>query len=366
MAITDNFQAGIIDMVEDLVTADKLKISEAIFKKTQEITDVTNSHTVITGVRNGTLVPIINGQPSYESFPFTDEKLCGTNSCDVNTQYSTKKWELGLIDCRIPICLRSFDENFLLFWNQFRVINPDISDMNSAFMAYIISRVKTNLLAAQWRVTYFGDKSSSSNLFNGFDGFYAQAEVGGGISEPITENTQTTLEAQRMTGERVYEVLDKMYEDAMETDWFDETTAQFVLTKFMATPFVQYLNSLGDRIPVCCEILNPDNIQARRRFNLNNISFHGIPVIVHSELDGVIKGTTELNGGSATTARVDPNRAILTTKNNLLIGTSETKNLSYLDIFYDKKDKNIYIDANSYIGSSIPTDEYVIAGLTNN
>jgi hypothetical protein len=365
MAITDNFKEGIVDVVNNLVSADKLKISEAIFKKTQEVTNVTNSHTVVPGVRNGQLIPIIDGEPNYESFPFNQVNSCDAPECGVNTKYSTYKWNLGLIECRIPICLRSFEEDFLLFWNQFRVINPDISDINSAYMAYIIGKVKTDLLAAQWRVVYFGDTSSSSRLFNGFDGFYTQMESRGGNNLPIIENTAANLSGQKMTGEKVYEILEQMYKEASDTDWFDETKSQFIITRFMAQPFIDYLNRLADKVPVCCDIINPDNIQKQRRFTLDNISFHGIPVKVYRELDGVIKGTTALNGGSATSKRVNPNRVILTQKTNLLIGTSETKNLNYFDVFYDKKDKKIYIDANSYLGAGVPTEEFITAGLVN-
>jgi hypothetical protein len=358
--INTNFE-DFLTYITGLVAAEKADISNAIFTKHLGVSDVTRSHTVITGVKNGSLVPIIDSEPNYESFPFIDANDCKDETCDVSLEYSSKKWELAQIGCLYPFCMKKFDDEFMTFYNQFKILNPAITDLNSIFMSFIVKNIKDNLLASQWRVTYFADKASTSKLFNGFDGFYTQAEAGNGIKIDIPKNAATTLADQRLTGEEVYNTLAQMDDEASTTDWYDEATAQYRLTEFMARPFMNWLNALGDKIPVCCDIYDADAIQQARRFNLNNMRFRGKPIIVHRELDRVIAKTSELNGGSSTTPRVNPNRALLTAKTNLLIGTSQTKDLNYFKAFYVEKEETIYIRANSYIGSSIPTDEYVIA-----
>lgn len=54
--------------------------------------DITKKHTVVTGVRNGSLVPILTDQPNYEAFPFVDASSCNTEECDINATYSGVKW----------------------------------------------------------------------------------------------------------------------------------------------------------------------------------------------------------------------------------------------------------------------------------
>ena len=79
------------------------------------------------------------------------------------------------------------------------------------------------------------------------------------------------------------------------------------------------------------------------------------------EWDAIINGTAELNGGGGAAARENPNRIILTSKDNLLIGTEERQQLSMLDVFYEKKDKKVYIDAEAYLGAAVPLNEYILA-----
>ena len=91
------------------------------------------------------------------------------------------------------------------------------------------------------------------------------------------------------------------------------------------------------------------------------MTFHGIPIMPMPEWDAVINNVTVLNGGGGAAKRVDPNRALLIAKTNLLIGTEEQDMLSMLDVFYDKKDKKVYIDAEAYLGAAIPQREYILA-----
>lgn len=353
MAYSDNFSEQITDFVESLVAADKLEFSELIYRQNEEVSDLVSEHQIQTGVRNGHMIPIINNEANFESFPFTDQKSCDTPACDLTTEYSNKRWELGIIGCRVPICMKSFDEDFLLFWNMFRR-TPSESDIETAFIQFLINQFQTNLLAAQWRVAYFGDKSSSSNLFNGIDGFFTQAEaVGANQRVPIVENAALTLAGQRLSGERVLELLNEMYDKATGELWFDLSTARFKMTRINALAFIGYLNKLGKNSPWNCECLDPNAVGNANVFTLQGLRFNGIPIEVHNEWDMVINKTAELNGGGGTNPRTNPNRILLTYRSNLRIGTPETDSLNSFDIFYDKKDRKIYMDGDSHIGSSL-------------
>lgn len=366
MAIQGNFATAITDLVDSLTAAEKLNISELLFTKAFGVNSLQDQHTVMTGVRNGNLIPIITTQANYESFPFNDQTDCSKPTCDVNETYSTFKWNLGLIECRVPICMRSFEEDFLKFWNEYKQVTND-PDLNTALLQRIIDVFTMNMRAAMWRVVYFGDTASSSNLFDGFDGFFVQAGANPSQVIDITENSGGTFAAQKMTGEEVYNLLISMYDQAASEVWFDPARLEYRITRQMAASLVSFLNGLTDRSPYNCECLVAGQITSARTFMLEGLRVNGIPVLVHQEWDGVINGTSELNGGGGTNPRVDPNRAFLTYRDNLLIGTSNTESLEYFDIFYDKLTNKIYLDGGAYIGAGIPLiDEYIVAGVASN
>lgn len=363
MAYTDNFVSELLPLVKDLESADKFNFSRLLFEKTYLPTDILNKHTLLTGVRNGNLVPIISDAPNYSSFPFVDANSCSRTECDIESNYSAKKWDLGLISCTIPICLRSFNDNFLIFWNSYKMLNPAKIDsvyLKTALLQYLTNKVKTNLDAAKWRVVYFADKNKNSNKFNGFNGFFTQMEANPDYVIKIDENDAATYTDQKQDGLSIYNTLVKMEAAYLQSTWAWDKPPVYRMTKTQATTLSAYLNSLKDTS--CCDgigKLNPDNIQ-RNFYKFDELSFHGIPIEVIPEWDNVINGNVELNGGGGDNPREKPNRIILTYKENLLIGTEEKDMLTDLDIFYDKKDRQVYITAESYLGSSVPLNHYIL------
>lgn len=362
MAYTDNFVSTLLPLVEDLVSADKMELSELLYSKSFEDGDVSDSHTIVPGVRHGHVIPILNNNPDYESFPFVDETSCAPTDCDVSNEFASHKWELGLIECRVGICLRSFDENFLRFFNQWRQTQEGEPDLNTAMIAFISDKFSLNHKAATWRTSYFGDKNSASAFFNGIDGFFTQAEANASQVIDIAKNDGLTFAEQAMTGQEVYDTLENMYLSAGEQAWFDPSIMEFRITRAMATKLVTFLNGLNDLKGYQCECIDPNTATQSRVFMLEGLRIFGLPVLVHNAWDGVINGTAELNGGGGTAARVNPNRALLTYRNNLLIGTSQSEALESMDIWYDKTDKKVYLEGSSYLGAGIPMkDEYILA-----
>ena len=364
MAYTDNFVEDFLPMVDDLISAENATYRALIFNKVFIASDIAKDHTVVTGVRNGSLVPIIDMEPNYNAFPFIDAESCDTEECDLNMNYSGKKWELGLISCRVGICLRTFNGNFLVFWNSYKMLNPAKVDrvyLRTALLQYLTDLLTNSFEIAKWRVEYFGDKASASNLLNGFDGWFAQAAAVPGLVVPIAKNNGATFALQQMTGQEIYDLLLAMETKYLEQEWAGEKPMEFRITKKMAMTLAAFMNKLKDS--ACCdgvERLNPDNIGSRF-YDYMKLAFHGIPLKVMPEWDKIINKVTPLNGGGGTAARVDPNRVLLINKTNLLIGTEEREMLKMLDIFYDKKDKKVYFDLEAYLGAAIPLREYILA-----
>lgn len=358
MAVTTNFSTAVLDLVTDLVTADKVRLSEAVYESSFEVSPLAENHQVITGVRDGNIIPILSTAPQYNSFPYKNPADCTIPVCDLDLGFSAKAWQLGMIACKIPICINTFNENFLVFWGSNKRIFGD-ENLSSALMQFIVEKFQTNLQAAMWRVAFFGDRSTDSgdanySLLRPIDGIFTQAEAGDGTKILITQNNSGTAGAPvALTGEAVYEYLLQAYNVAVLQPWFNQATARFEMTAAMASALVGWLNGLGDRNGINCECYSADGITAMRSFNIDSdLRIFGIPIHVHRELDGVISA---LNLGF-------PYRAILTADTNIMIGTSELDQLPAFDIWYSKDDDQIYIKGGANIGASLVTNEYVYLG----
>lgn len=376
MSIKSNFKETIIDVVGSLTKQEKMDFSNVLHKKSVEVSDLTKDHTVLTGVRHGNHIPMIDTRANYESFPFSNPNTCAVPECSLDTTFSTKAWELGLIECKIGICLREFDDDFLRFFNQYKMVNTD-KEMNedeylqSAIVQYLVDKFKKNHNAGQWRGAYFGDKSSSSNLFNGINGFFTQAEANAENVIAIEKNQNSTYKDQALSGAEVYEVLQKMYEKYYTDATFSNQPVEFRMTFANAKQLALYFNGLKDKS--CCnglQILDPENVAGKPKFQWDRMTFHDIPIKVMSVWDEIINYTSELNEGfvggkmvNLNGRRVNPNRILLTYKDNLLIGTSETENLSFFDIWHSQDQDKIFLKGGSYFGAGIPELESCIVAI---
>lgn len=351
--IDNNFQDGIMSLVNGLTGAELVEMSNVIFTKSFEVSKISDQFTITTGVREGNVIPIMSTAPKYDSFPYKNPQDCTIPVCDLNLEFSAKVWQLGMIACTIPICLNTFDEDFLKFWNVYRKVVQDEADLDTALLEYLIERFNKNLDAAIWRVVWFGERGIAStdqnyDLLRPIDGIFTQAEAGDGIKITIAANTTGT-----MTGEELYALFQTMYNAASATDWFDDETTEFKVTKKVATVWVTWLNNLEDYSQYNCECVSVDGVTKKNSFRVtDNLYVMGIPIKVYPELDGVIRA---LNLGR-------PYRILLTYRDNILVGTSEASQFPKFEAWYERKDNMIYLRGGAAIAAALVTDEYVYAG----
>lgn len=361
MSYSDNFVQDLLPLVTDLVSAEKMEMSEMLYSAAFEDSDISAQNEIVTGVRNGQVLPVLKDNPQPESFPFVDQNSCDETDCDITHEFSNHKWEVGLIECRVGICLRTFNENFLKFFNMVRQTQTGDIDVNTALLMFISGQFTKNLNLSTWRAAYFGDKSSASQYFNGVDGIFTQLEANPDQIVDISENDGADFSLQAIEGEAVYNYLQAMYDKATESAWFDPSLTEYRVTRSMALKLVAWLNREGKKAPNNCECIDPASAVARNVFMVEGLRINGIPVMTHNEWDKIINFSTELNGGGGANARVNPHRAILTYRENLLIGTSETDALNSFDIWHSKDDNKVYLKGSSYVGGGVPlTDEYVL------
>jgi len=366
MAInTTDFVNDVLALVTDIASGEKMQLSQAIIEKTEEYSSFENSisHTILTGIRNGNVIPILSENPNPESFPFNNATDCTVPDCDLEIKGSTHKWETGLIECRVGVCLRTFEEDFRKFFNG--NVNDFDEDTNSALMQYLVNQFKMNFNIAKWRVAYFGEKAkigASANFYNGFDGFLIQQQANPTQIIDITQNAGVDFTAQKtITGLDIYNYLVAMDTLYSEQIWNEGGALEYRMTKLTAQILSNYMNGLKDK--TCCdgvEIVNPDNI-GMKSYGLNNLSFRGIPIRVIPEWDFLINNASGLNGGGGNNARQNPHIIMLTYANNLLVGTESIDSLEHFDLWYERKDKKIYMEGGARFGTGVPLDNFILA-----
>lgn len=348
MALQGNFATAIGDLVTDLVKADIVNINEAIWQETFGVGSFSQSHTMLTNRRNGQVQPILLANDYYGSMPKGDETSCDLNACDLTPNYSAKEWCLAEYNCRIPICMRSFDEEFLVFWNMYRqgLEDPTAEPDAQAFLDYIEMIVRNQVQGTQWRVGYWGDTAAvGNNLINGCDGFFVQAEAGAG------QKIDLVVAGAEPTGEELYNAFKEAYEYAIQQVWGGETDVVWKTSYATASKLVAWLNTMTDTSQYNCSCYDPNGIVATRRFNVEGLQIFGIPVEAHREID--------LSTTAAGKAQIDKYQVLLARKSNLLVGTNTDSKMEGFDMFYDKTDRKIYIDTMVRLGVMIPLDEYV-------
>jgi len=353
MAVTTNFASTVLALVDDITSAETATLSNAYYTKFFEVGKLAENYTIIPGVRTGNVIPIISTNPNYAKFPYKDPTNCTLPACDIDLPFEAKAWQIGMIACKTTVCINGFDENFLAFWGRYKRLFGD-EDVNSALMAFVMETWERDLQAALWRMAWFGDTTTTGGdpnyaLLRAMDGVFTQAEAGNGVKIPITENAAGT----GLTGAEVYAYLENAYLQASVLPWFDPSTLRIEMTSAMAAVWVAWLNSLRDRSMYNCECYSADGVTATRSFTLDGqLKAFGIPVYVRREFDGVIN---QLDLGN-------PYRALLTTNDNILIGTSELDQLPAFSIHYSQDDDVIYIKGGAQIGVSLVTNDYVYIG----
>lgn len=339
------FANSIKAVVENLTTADKVNINQAIYADVFGVTDLTKFHTFVPDVHNGQVVPIITNDVDYGQYPVAVGG-CAMNDGVITENYSTRKWSLVELNARHSYCMKDLDQDFMIFWNQKKLVleNPlDAPDFGD-YIDFLTEKATNNLKGAQWRQAYLGDTSSPSNLIKGADGYFAMAEAGAG------EKISITKAGAEATAQEVYEAMQKAYDAIVLSAWFDETKAVIKMTRAMAHKLVSYFNSLNDTRAYDVNVIDGEKVTASRRFSIDNFTLFGITVEVHKEIDFSMNAISEAN----------KLKALITTKENMLIGSPSADKIEQLDIFYDQKDKKIYVDVATYFGVALSLDNYAL------
>jgi len=259
--------------------------------------------------------------------------------------FAEKYWDPAIEDFRLKHCQADMPKLLKLFKGA-KKMNPDFYDaVGSEEFGVIISVVEDAMIENLHRKVWFNDKNaalaSGGGVFkagtdlgywNSFDGLFKQiyADVPTTASNyvAITANAGTTYAGQVLASDAAVAILGSMFTSA-DSRLLEDADAFFLVTRSIADNYRATLRNknLGAGF---LEVVEGGR---------SKLYFEGIEVKTRYDWDRNIKAYQD-NG----TKYNLPNRAILTTKANIPLGTLSEEDLKKLEVFYDKTLKTNIID----------------------
>lgn len=330
--------------------------SQAVFEKLYNKSPLGDLHFLMTGIQMKTKIPFFGrmGLIGKKSTGCTPNAITGVST-------SEKEWDPELIDFRLAHC-QSDVPQLLKMWKRSRIAANTWEDVDNEFIAFIEDTIMDAHKEAILRITSFGDEAAALvsgggeitngtdlDYFNFLDGLWQQVFTGVAATTVkryiITENAQASKAAQlSLADTRALLVFRNLYELA-DSRMHDSGTLKYQITR---TLWHNWWALLEDK-SLANAILNDVESGASGKMN-----YRGIPIIVRDDWDRNIAAYHD-----KTTTFYLPHRAILTTTENIPIGTSDEESMNALDSFFDKKDRQWYFDGASMTDIKL-LEEYMI------
>ena len=324
-------------------------VSELIIEEVYSKPSLSQIHTPVSGIKAkqqigyaGRLSGLV-GKLSTGCEPTTD-----TNTIP----FTQKFWEPAYIEGRFVQC---FKDLLPSFWAWALGNGLQKSDLTKTDFVNFVKEIVGDAVYEAWlRLIWFGNTSAanyngspagvitngiSTTYFTPIDGYWEQiadivAADSARLSSGLTaKNGQATFALQAFdatdtTNEIATETLAQLKYEA-DFRLRDKANLMYVVTQSV---FDQYAKELRSNA-------NVDASYNRIEGGYTSLMFEGIEVIGVNFFDRMIRAY-QSNG----TKYNKPHRALLTTKDMLMVGIEEESNLSEFDIFMDKKTKDMYMD----------------------
>lgn len=259
---------------------------------------------------------------------------------------SEKSWTPIFEDFRLPHCAADVDTQDKLI-NQMAKMNPDYFDViqgsQSTVGNYLVASVVDGFKESLLRKVWFSDTAADTvvnagvltngtdkEYFNTFDGLFKQifAEINP-ANVAIAKNGGVSYAAQELASGEAIAILKGMYNKA-DSRLLALTDKKFYVTR---TIWDGYLNDLED-----LQNSGAGNTMINENGQMT-LRYRGVEVVNMEIWDRTITAYED-NG---TTYNL-PHRAVLSTPDNLRVGTLSSGDFGEVDAFYDKKDRTNYID----------------------
>lgn len=317
---------------------------EAFWTKTFENPALNELLTVIPGVKAKQQVVILGLIGLVGKTMQTTN--CAPDVSDQEIPAVEKFYNPGYVEDRFTECWKNLLGKFTVWGLQNGINKPDLTGTD--FADFLESRVLEGLKESVYRLVWFAEKDAKAiadgghfaaglNLryVNTIDGlwkqFFAIAAANPAQRVTIAKNSGNSFANQKFTAQDVTDQVVTGYFQEM-VDGADERFTDdkaFYVTRSIASQYKKERKKFS----------NIDQAYERTEAGWDFLEFDGIPVIVLPFEDRMIKQFQS----SATVAYL-PHRIYLASKDNLHLATEEEAAFDQVDAFYDKKDKQYYID----------------------
>jgi len=339
--------------------------SEMVFESVFENPSLESVHDIKTGVIMDKYIPIIG------SYGLVGKASAG--DCSRNTELgpipvSEKQWTPKLVDFRLPHCQAAIPD-LLKAWGKSMNAAKTWEDVDSEMMAFIQDEALKATMKSILRISSFGDTAATTYALGGqikdaatlpyftiLNGLWKQIFTGvGALTIKRVTIAANQTHTQVMGTDVALTTMRSMY-NQIDAAFFSKTDKIFEVTKSFYDNYVDTLEAKSVVFSLD-ETIN----------GVSPLKYRGVPIVVRYDWDENIAAylTDDVTVGGASPATVKlpflPNRAILTTKSNIPIGTSDTESMSTFDSFYDKKDSMWYLDVAYKLDLKILEEKLIVA-----
>lgn len=273
-----------------------------------------------------------------------------------------KEWDLGTYSIPLELCYKDLENTVAKYGMNTGTAIGNLID-TPYWDKVLMPLLERAIVDMFWRVVWLGDKDAKNitdsgiitdgvdiKLFNMCDGLFKQLKAitaaNPGQLTTIAANSASTYQAQkdaiRQPGVAIG-IIDEMLSDC-DSRIFDDKDAAI----FMNSGLYKALRN---------DVKKVQNLQLQVEQIASGIQlseYDGHPVIVLDVWDRLFKEFE--NDGTKINA---PYRALISTPNNLFVGTEDTKRVADLDITFDDVDRMNYIYAESKIGTLVGEDALI-------
>lgn len=335
-------------------------LSEIFFDAIFKVPALEQFHTIVTGIKNKKQL-VFMGEMGISG---RKQASCDWVSNPGVIPMRDKRWSPEYIGDRFEQCFTDLLDTFFAWDLKSGVEKPDLTQ--TKWSTFLEERVGRSAQEAVLRHAWLGNTAAENvsdggvikdgvdvEYFNAFDGFWVQlVQIGvANAAQRVTiaKNAGANYAAQLFTAADVTNQVVTGYLQAMlfGADMLlrEADDKLFIVTQSL---FDQYILERTKAFP-------SEIAYKRVEDGIDYIEYMGVPLIPFPFLDKMIR-TYEDNG----TKYNNPHRAVLTTKANMQIGVEETKDLTDLDPFYDKKAKRYYVDYAFNLDAMVARDYLVM------
>ena len=290
---------------------------------------------------------------------------CTLNEVTANVSTSEKTWEPKRWDTRLVLCADEINDTIAQKTlkkgiNRYDMTETQYMDLFQELLIEALVKMYNRFAwiadsdAAKFEDSPPGHITNSKDLdyVNFVDAAWKQIFAIGSTTAAqrvtISENAESTYAAQAdiSAADALGYLEDMVYNAPLEMrQRIGEGGYEMLVTQRL---YDMYAKNFKD---VALES-NKDDLQR----GIRSLSLDGIPIIPVPEMD--VKIRTWHDDG---TRYWRPNRALLYNKNNLLLGVPDVRTWGEFDMFYERKDKKVYIDMEDLIDVKIHHDNLIMA-----